>query len=118
MDGEKKQTFIEMVDPETRESILAFDHKLKAINAEITAKIASLTDLEDQQVMQQRLTMLHLQKDVYMALETVYKLINTPLSEEEDPQAFATLKDENLFGLRDAFKEKLELLEDMKDAFK
>lgn len=113
MSVEKQLTFIDLVDADTRDSILNFDHKLKLLNEEINTKIESLTNLEDPSVMQNKLMMMNLQKEVTMALDTIDKLINTSFSKEENPEALAELNEENLAIVRDLFQEKLELLTDL-----
>ncbi|AHE68230.1 hypothetical protein [Legionella oakridgensis] len=88
--GSKQQTdsfrLLSVVDEDTRGGIINLNHKLKSLQAEVSAKLAMLEDVDDATT--QKKEFLNFQQEIQKALDSIDGLVHMVVTDDVAKEGF------------------------------
>ena len=110
-------TFLEVVDHETRDSVLRLNQKLKCLQAEIRAKLETLAEVSAPDAVAQKKNLSTLIAEVDKALLGIDNLTHMVVTPEMTNSEFLQTNHNELEKFRDLVTEKAQEITKLKDAF-
>jgi len=110
-------TFLEVVDHETRDSVLRLNQKLKGLQAEIRAKLETLEEMNAPDAVTQKKNLSTLIAEVDKALLGISNLTHMVVTPEMTNSEFLQTNHNELEKFRDLVAEKAREITKLKEAF-